>query len=461
MKSTYQFLLFSTLLSLAVMGCKKQLETSPNSNVLVPNTPTQLQGLLDNPDVFGYGHTLGLLSADEFYFIAAYYSTLPKTMKNVYTWQKYPFDSAETHYDYKRIYKQVLYANVVLQAVNQHIAAGGGDRDLNRIKGDALFKRALAFNMAIELFAPAYDLRTASTDMGILLILKSEDENPTIRPSVQACYDQVLSDLNEAGDLLQTRPDPLNRNRASRMAALALSARIHLCMGKWQEAALEAGTVMQGYDSLIDYNMVNSTLQIPFPGDNREVIYPLKAPDNNDENALIAVLPGGAANVDSNFIRSYDPDDLRLHLYFRQHGRTWGIRTSYTGTFIPFEGIGISEVCLILAEANARLNKTDSALFYLKKLLSNRYTTGTNLNLPAANQPDSILDRILSERKKELAFRGQRWPDIKRLNKQNCNIIQQRIVDGNTITIDANDLRYALPLPEPTIRKYGLLQNPR
>ena len=457
MKSIYQFILFTAILSFAATSCKKQLETRPNSNVLVPKTPTQMHGLLDNSEVFSYGHTAGLLSADEFYFIPTYYKLLTETVKNVYTWQT--FKPAETDYDYKRIYQQVLYANVVLERLNELSASM--DKELNLIKGDALFKRALAFNMSMELYASAYDARSATTDWGIPLKLTSNNNVLITRSRVQECYDQMLLDLNAAKDLLQLRPDPLHRNRASGMAVSALMARIYLCMGKWQDAAQQAATVLQGYDSLINYNTINSSIEVPFPGDNREVIYPLKAPDNNLENALVALLAGGGALVDSNLTRLYDPNDLRLKLYYKQSGKTYRLKTTYTGIYVPFEGISLSEMYLVLAESNARLNKLDTALFYLEKLLRVRYKTGANLNLPDNSQPDVVLDRILIERKKELAFRGQRWPDIKRLNKLNGNIVQQRVADNKTYTIQVNDLRYALLLPEATVQNNKLEQNPR
>lgn len=457
MKSINGLLLFFSILFLPVTSCKKQLDAKPNSIVLVPTTPTQLQGLLDNPDVFGYGHTLGLISADEFYFTPTYYSNLPQTMKNLYIWYSHPFDSSEIHYDWKRFYEQTFYANVVLEGVQTRISGLGGDIDLNRIKGDALFKRALVFFHLLQLFAPAYDKASAPFDLGIPLKLKSDVDEAITRSDVQKGYDKIVSDLNEARDLLQFRPNPLHRNRASMVAAQALLARVHLCMGNWQEAATEAGAVLQRYDSLINYNTVNKSADVPFPADNREVIYPLKAPDGNDENHLVFGLQIGGANVDSNFIRSYNANDLRLGLYYNSRR----LKPTYTGTYTAFEGIGVSEIYLILAETNARMGRQDSALLYLEKLLENRYVTGTNLNLPDANQPDLVLDRILSERKKELAFRGQRWSDIKRLNKLDSNIIQQRIIAGQILSIGANDVRYALPLPETTVKKYTLEQNPR
>ena len=114
---------------------------------------------------------------------------------------------------------------------------------------------------------------------------------------------------------------------------------------------------------------------------------------------------------------------------------------------------------LVLAESNVRLGNANAALSYLEKLLLYRYKTGKSLNLPNAIQPDQVLNRILIERRKELAFHGQRWGDIKRLNKQGENIIQTRYVGGQTFTIGVNDVRYALPLPEQTVKRYGLEQN--
>lgn len=58
-------------------------------------------------------------------------------------------------------------------------------------------------------------------------------------------------------------------------------------------------------------------------------------------------------------------------------------------------------------------------------------------------------------------MRGLRWMDLKRLNKDSANIILTRQVNGQTYTLQPNDLRYALPLPEDIIQITGMQQNPR
>jgi hypothetical protein len=111
-------------------------------------------------------------------------------MQNVYTWQDYPFDSTETPHDYARIYQQVNYTNVVLEGVSKLIEKTGRDKGLDRIKGDALFKRALAFYHCLQIFAPAYDNQTATTDLGIPLILKSaEDRTAYSTQTYTTCND--------------------------------------------------------------------------------------------------------------------------------------------------------------------------------------------------------------------------------------------------------------------------------
>lgn len=463
-KSTYRLLLLATILSVTGLCCRKQLEEKPNSIVLEPTTPIELQGLLDNVDIFSYGHALGILSADELFFQPGYYDkSLSTSERNAYTWQQNIFDPGEVPFDWARFYQQIYYANIVLERINTLLSYANNDSYLKRIKGDALFKRAIAHFQLLQLFAPGYAATSAATDLGIPLKLRSDEDEVIIRPSLQECYDQILADLVEAQKLLQVQPDPYHPNRASQVAASALLARVYLCMGSWQQSIDAAEAVIQRYDSLVNYNLLDSSLGLPLQAANKEIIYLLKAPDQSGQNALVLGLFATGTNVDTNLIKLYGPNDRRLSLYFHQRttSKTWTVRPGFTGTFIPFEGISISEVYLTLAESYAWLGKPDLALTRLEKLLRNRYTTNANLNLPTANQPEAVLDRILTERKKEIPFRGLRWMDIKRLNRQNRTISQQRIVNGAIYTIAPNDPRYALPLPVPTVNKYQLQQNPR
>ncbi|MBX2954429.1 MAG: RagB/SusD family nutrient uptake outer membrane protein, partial [Leadbetterella sp.] len=76
-------------------------------------------------------------------------------------------------------------------------------------------------------------------------------------------------------------------------------------------------------------------------------------------------------------------------------------------------------------------------------------------------EKDSALNIILTERRKELVFRGLRWPDLKRLNRDGANITLTRKVDGEMHTLPPNDPRYAIAIPEEVIELSDILPNPR
>jgi hypothetical protein len=118
---------------------------------------------------------------------------------------------------------------------------------------------------------------------------------------------------------------------------------------------------------------------------------------------------------------------------------------------------------LTRAECLARRNQPgdkDDALTDLNKLLQNRYTVAF-VAVTAANSTDALV-RILLERRKELIFRGQRWIDVKRLNKEGLNINLLRIVNGQSFILLPNSNYYALPLPKDIVDiASGILQNPQ
>jgi hypothetical protein len=68
----------------------------------------------------------------------------------------------------------------------------------------------------------------------------------------------------------------------------------------------------------------------------------------------------------------------------------------------------------------------------------------------------------LLERRKELCFRGLRWQDLRRLNKEpEYAKTLTRKIDGITYTLPPNDPKYVFPIPPNVIALSGMQQNPR
>jgi hypothetical protein len=108
----------------------------------------------------------------------------------------------------------------------------------------------------------------------------------------------------------------------------------------------------------------------------------------------------------------------------------------------------------------ARAGNKDAAIASLDTLLSKRWKTGM-YHSPVVGNAGEALQLILKERRKELLFRGLRWMDIKRLNKEGYAITPKRIVNGQPHSLMPNDNRYALSLPQEIVDMTGMPQNPR
>jgi len=114
------------------------------------------------------------------------------------------------------------------------------------------------------------------------------------------------------------------------------------------------------------------------------------------------------------------------------------------------------------AECLARLGNKDAAMLDLNRLLAHRCRADAAGIPKQANSAEEALSQILDERRKELVFRGIRFPDVKRLNKEGANIVFKRQLDGVEYVLSPNDLRFALSIPEKVLeRGPGIDQNLR
>ncbi|MNT62417.1 hypothetical protein D3C72_2001370 [compost metagenome] len=58
------------------------------------------------------------------------------------------------------------------------------------------------------------------------------------------------------------------------------------------------------------------------------------------------------------------------------------------------------------------------------------------------------MGNILDERRRELAMRGIRWSDIKRLNREGYGITLKRVLGDETVVLQPGSDSYILPLPK-------------
>ncbi|HTI12660.1 MAG TPA: RagB/SusD family nutrient uptake outer membrane protein [Puia sp.] len=434
---TYSFL----FLFLFWCSCNKItfLNTKPNTSLHVPSTPQDCQALLDDDWVMnGYGNSgypyLPELSGDDLYLEDADYNKSALVDQETYIWRQ-QIDMGDALSDWDLPYKAVATSNTVL-AILGKIPSSYQTATWNGLKGSALFYRAYAFFELARVFAPVYDSTTAGTDSGIPLPQSADINQKASRATVQQTYDQILGDLRQAEGLLPkdsvwlpTRPSPA--------AVYALFSRVFLSVGNYVLAGRYADSCLQLKHELMLYDTVSKTKIFPFYRTNPEMIF------------CAAYFPGGPAapfrsHTDSNLFRSYEQNDLRKQLFFKYGDYFVG---SYDQDGYRFGGLAVDEVLLTRSECYARAGNTAAAMADLNHLLETRWAAGTFIPYTAVDAGDA-LRQILMERRKQLLFRGTRWADLRRLNKDSRTAVTlSRTINGAVYTLSPKDPRWTLPLP--------------
>jgi tetratricopeptide (TPR) repeat protein len=440
------------LCAICLISCNKDwLDIKQNKKQVVPQTLADFQAMMDDTNTMNFGvfPIFGHIGCDDYYLSTERWTALTDPIqKNSYVWAKDILGIGQST-DWNTLFRIVLYSNSAIFGIEK-IRPNNVDQAVwNNVQSSALFYRSWAFYQLAQLFCRQYTEATAGSDAGIPLRLDADINTVSTRPSVQAVYEQIIKDLESAIPLLPVTA--LVKTRPSKPAALALLSKAYLQMGDYQAALQYADASLQLYSTLIDYRKLDSKAAFPNVLFNEEILF-------HSSTAAPTILIPSRLNVDSLLYRSYSETDLRKKIFFYADGKDMKYKGSYDGSRAFFGGIATDEVCLIRAECYARTGQTGNALKDLNKLLENRMEPFVAVT---ETDPQKVLDLIITERRKELVFRGIRWADLRRLNKEpRYETVLKRKV-GNEITLLPGSPNYVLPIPKTVIDLTGMQQNER
>jgi len=224
-------------------------------------------------------------------------------------------------------------------------------------------------------------------------------------------------------------------------------ARVYLSMQMYDQAGSYANSCLQLYNTLIDYHTISFGSNPLIPLLNPETLY--QSVIYSGSQALVGGNFKSICIIDSNLYASYAPGDLRRAIFYRVGGMTGRpyFRTSYSGKAACFSGLAVDEVYLIRAECAARDGNKDAALADLNLLLQHRWSDTVVFNPVTAASASAALDSVLVERRKELVFRGLRWTDLRRLNKEGANITLSHGLNGQVYRLPPSSPNYIFNLP--------------
>ncbi len=350
---------------------------------------------------------------------------------------------------------------------------------LDKVAGDAYLARAYYYHNLVVRFADMYNPATASTDLGVPLLLEFDVNRLPSRNTVQEIYDQILSDIQTAKNLLSNTTGSPGATSFNVDVARALEARVLLYMERYSDAR----TVAEELINENRYQLITTQADLSNMWTNdfhQEVISSLftSAPNElaNTNSIYVGFIPA-TGNFAPDFLPSqwvvdmYEPTDYRRDVYFQQvtveqqailYPNTWmvnkypgnpalftGANTNYQHAPILFR---IAEMYLISAEA--AFYSSGDPLTRINELRAARNAS------PLAGLSGTALENaIREERTRELAFEGFRLDDLRRWglgftrrDPQNTDIIQTGTTyDSMTQDATANKFTWGIPTRDITI----------
>jgi hypothetical protein len=365
-----------------------------------------------------------------------------------------------------------------------------GDRALkDAVKGEAYLTRAYGHFMLVNLFAKDYNPQTASQDPGIPYVLEPETEfvKQYNRNTIEEVYDLIEEDIEQGLDLVDSRfYANSGKYHFTEEAALAFASRFYLFKEDWAKC-IEYSSQLLGASPISYIKDIPNIIETKANTD--DFVRLMTSPNDRSNLLLIRNVTNAVVSV------GYWPDEDLLDILFENN--PWGaedIRTSNEYPIYVFgsNGLGLAkfeflferssltsnvgfnytiisafrgdEVVLNRAESYIHMNQLDLALADLQLYVSKRYDNNPPVSLQplrsyygTTNDQVAMLLYVLDERQKEFIHEGLRWFDIKRYSIPVEHLWQ----DGSILTLEADDLRKVLQIPQTAIDVGGLEPNPR
>src|SRR6056297_1206681 len=338
------------------------------------------------------------------------------------------------------MYRVVNIANLLIAEVPDIEDDAFSTRD--QVLGEAHAVRAMAYFDLLRVIGYHFDRTSA---FGLPLLLEPVENNdfnqiPDLeRSSVEATYQQILSDLDMAISLMEG----YNSNTAlSYWPAVALRARVNLYAQNYGDAFADADDVITngGFSLMEDVSDVFSTTE-----PTSESVFDLVFTDQDGSSLFSFMFQRDEYNVDPDLVNSFEADDERSGLLTFQRGSDRSIKWANPNNANNVKVLRLAEIYLIRSEA--AVFDADDPNAGLDDLNEIRNRAGLDDAGPFADT-DEYVDALLYERRAELHYEGHRFFDLVRLDRF-----------GDVLGRDA--FRQVFPIPRDELQiSENLEQNP-
>lgn len=333
---------------------------------------------------------------------------------------------------WKDTYNGIFRANLILSQIDVPSEYPAGKKE--QLIGEAKFLRAYFYFDLVRIFGgvpKVTEVIGISTSVNIG------------RASEQEIYDLIVEDLTDAVSKL---PKSVEQGRASQGAAIALLAKVQVFRENWTAAR----TLLERLNSEFDYQLLpnyRDLFQIATEV-NKEAIFSIAYVSGTNGHGLsYALLPNGGVKGYStggsrvgrptwDLHKAFDPKDTRFAQTIREYALLYNAPSENDAFWYPYfskwmipteiassSGLDIpllryADMVLLYAEVLHKLGENDKALTELNKVRARAFQS-TNYNYSLADVPtdEAFMDKLLLERRLELAVENNRWFDLVRTGR--------------------------------------------
>lgn len=354
---------------------------------------------------------------------------------------------------YGDIYEVINRANNVINAIPN--LSDGTESQHNSLLGEALFIRALAHFDLVRVYGQAYNFTPSASHLGVAVLRQT----PAVfefapRNSVAEVYAQIIEDLQRAAELINANAQRSSNSSIwlSTNAAKALLARVYLYQGDWANAAALANEVIESGDYTLASNNDYESIWSGDGNGKEEVIFEIDM-GTNRQNSVAQIIGNGQdqayGSATADLRGLFSGNDVRGTLQMITSFDTGNGLDYLSRKYIfsleemyPITVLRLSEMYLIRAEANAELGQDALALADLNLIRQRANPSAASINLTG----NSLVEEILRERRRELAFEGHCLFDFTRkakgITRVDCSS------DNPNCSLSYPNNLFVLPIPQ-------------
>ena len=345
-------------------------------------------------------------------------------------------------------YTAILRANQIIDA---NVTGG----NVASIKATAYALRALLYFKLVNIYARPYTADTGT--LGVPIVLHYNPYDLPKRSSVGEVYNQIISDFQAGFANGQAYTSSIY---LSKYAIEGMLAKAYLYMNRIQDAkAAAADVINNGPFSLVSPANYKAYWADPAPRtDAVETLLEIDANviSNNGYDDLGGIYINGYQDIyaSSQLVALYSSSDVRTSVLITGQTKN-GIAATLVNKYSNAQNsdrdnpkvMRLAEVYLIAAEASARSGDEAGALTYLNALMAQRDPAKIY-----SSTGDQLINDIVTERRKELAFEGDRLYDLNRLMLPIVRVNNPGSIPTSVLTIPFSDPRRIAPIPQDEIQ---------